>query len=360
MSRMVHHLKRALFGLARTSGMFSVVAGTGWRRGRLLILCYHGVSLRDEHEWNGSLYMSQAALRRRFELLRAGGYSVLALDEAVRRLAEGSLPDRAVALTFDDGTFDFLARAVPLLEEFGYPATVYVPTYYTRFRRPVFDTMVSYLAWKGRTRASCDLEGSLPGAGRLAVATGAERAATVARLHSLAAEQGLDAREKDALARRFAEGLGLDYDALLEQRVLQLMTADELEQLPRELVDVQLHTHRHRTPLDEGLFIREIDDNRRELASILGDDREFRHFCYPSGVYDPAFLPWLRASGVVSATTCDPGLARADGDPLLLPRFVDTMTQTETAFEAWTSGFAELVPRRTRVAGGATARHGVA
>jgi hypothetical protein len=57
-------------------------------------------------------------------------------------------------------------------------------------------------------------------------------------------------------------------------------------------------------------------------------------------------LPWLREFGVRYATTCVPGIAGPDDDPLLLPRFADSCRQSATTFEAWTSGFAAWLPRR--------------
>jgi hypothetical protein len=49
--------------------------------------------------------------------------------------------------------------------------------------------------------------------------------------------------------------------------------------------------------------------NRSRITELTG--REPRHYCYPSGVYRPQFLPWLARHDVSSATTCDPGLAHA-------------------------------------------------
>ena len=57
-----------------------------------------------------------------------------------------------------------------------------------------------------------------------------------------------------------------------------------------------------------------------------------------SGNVDPVFLPWLSELNVETATTGFVGLASADHDPLLLPRYVDTMAQSEVAFESWLSG----------------------
>lgn len=125
---------------------------SAWRRKRLLILGYHGVSTHDEHEWDGELYMPPSLVRERFETLRRGQYQVLPLGEAVSRLYDGSLPPRAVAITFDDGAYDFYTHARPLLEEFSFPATVYLTSYYSRYQRPVFNTMLRYLFWKGRDK----------------------------------------------------------------------------------------------------------------------------------------------------------------------------------------------------------------
>jgi len=137
-------LKLATLGAARRVGSFAVIRESEWRRRRLLILCYHGVSLDDEHECSDE-HVSPDHLRRRFEILRDEGCAILPLGEAVERLARDELPRRSVVLTFDDGLYDFKARVCPLLLEFGYPATVYVSTFYCLNPLPVFDVAVDYV-----------------------------------------------------------------------------------------------------------------------------------------------------------------------------------------------------------------------
>jgi hypothetical protein len=70
------------------------------------------------------------------------------------------------------------------------------------------------------------------------------------------------------------------------------------------------------------------------------------HFCYPSGMTNPQFLPWLREASVTSATTCFVGLASRDHDPLMLPRLVDTAELTSLEFEGWLTGVSEFIPKR--------------
>jgi hypothetical protein len=155
---------------------------------------------------------------------------------------------------------------------------------------------------------------------------------------------GLNAAEREARAGRLAAAVGVDYGSLRSRRVLELMTPEEMQQVAADGADIQLHTHRHRVPRDERLFSREILENRTRLERATG--RAARDFCYPSGVVFPECLPWLASLGVQTATTTVAGLARADANPLLLPRVVDTASLSAIEFEGWLAGLSHLLPRR--------------
>jgi peptidoglycan/xylan/chitin deacetylase (PgdA/CDA1 family) len=362
---MLRSLKSAALEIARGLGLFAAVAHSRWRRSRLLILCYHGISLKDEHEWR-SLFVTPAFFRRRLEILARRGYRVLPLGDAVRMLREGSLPPKSVVITFDDGYHDFHLHAFPLLREFGFPATVYQSTYYCDYPFPVFNLVLSYLFWRGGggrrggggQRGGGDLPGGGDGRGAPRVLDGAAygvpgtfdlsgdegRSRAVDAVLEFARGQKYTPAQKDALAARIAGDLGVDYAGILRLRMLQLMTASQISEIAAAGIDVQLHTHRHRTPLDERLFVREIRDNREWLEARTGTRTE--HFCYPSGQYRAEFLPWLRAERVVSATTCDYGLATRATEPLLLPRLLDSMSVTDVDFEGWLAGVSALLPHR--------------
>src|SRR5260221_2611057 len=288
---MLKNLKQATLKSLKSVGVSTLVHNSRWRRQRLLILAYHGISLNDEHLFNGSQFLSPDLFRDRLELLKRSKCAVLPLGEAVERLYANDLPDRAVAITFDDGLSDFYRRAFPLIKEFDVPVTLYLTTFYTHYQRPVFDLMCSYLLWKGRSRVlnlkkltGQDLKTNLQGVGA--------HEAALAQIHAFARGQNLSADEKDAFAASLVAHLQVDYAALLEQRTMHNLTADEVGKLAAGGIDVQLHTHRHRTPRDRELFLREIEDNRKSIQEMTGKNPT--HFCYPSGVYDLEFLPWLR------------------------------------------------------------------
>jgi peptidoglycan/xylan/chitin deacetylase (PgdA/CDA1 family) len=337
------HLKRLAVEFARRSGCCRLLLDSGWRRQRLLILCYHGTSIDDEHEWDPQLYLSQDHLRRRLELIRQARCHVLPLAEAVQRLYAGDLPPRAVAVTYDDGAYDFYARAYPLLKAFDIPATVYLTTYYVTHPGPVFDTMSSYLLWKARTHGPLTWPEIGVEAVALDAASGREEARR--RIFAYVESNGLDGAEKAQLLGRLAAQLNIDYSQILDRRLLQLMTIDEASEMARAGIDMQLHTHRHGVSLDKKVFAREIRDNREIVEPLRGNPAV--HFCYPSGAYRAEFVDWLREWRFESATTCDPGLVTRKTEPLQMPRLVDTSGKSEAEFVAWLSGAAALLPGRS-------------
>jgi Predicted xylanase/chitin deacetylase len=342
---MLKQLKRAVLRTAKGGGLFELVRDSGWRRRRLLIIGYHGVSIDDEHRWDPAFYITPEALEGRLRILQTGGYAVLPLHEAVERLRDGTLPPRSVVLTFDDGMADFALRAFPVLKRFGFPATVYLTTYHCGDNRPVFGMFCSYILWKSPRRSIRSTE-LLPDVTdeEWDISTEPGRRRVLAAIVGHAQRERLSAAGKDDLARHVAAALHVDYAALEAKRIMRLVTPDEVSALARAGIDFQLHTHRHRTPRDQDAFAREIVDNRKSLAGMTGAPAG--HFCYPSGVYEPEFLPWLRELGVVSATTCDSGISSPGTEPLLLPRLIDTSNLEPIEFESWTTGVGAFLPLR--------------
>ena len=153
----------------------------------------------------------------------------------------------------------------------------------------------------------------------------------------------MNADQKNELAKRLAEHLELDFESLVSKRLFHQMNPEEIKEISRKGVDVQLHTHHHRTPMDRILFQQEITENRTKIEELTG--RRARHFCYPSGVYRTEFLPWLSELGISSATTCDHGLAHPKTNPLLIPRFLDSPNVSPIEFESWLTGISAFLPR---------------
>jgi len=343
-------LRDSAMRLIRHSGGLSLVGGSSWRSRHLALLCYHGFSQDDEHQWHPSMYVPGALLEQRLRFLAEERYVVLPLGEGLRRLAEGTLPPRAVAITIDDGSYDFYALGYPIFRRAGIPVTVYVSTYYVFKQLPVFDVACAYVLWRSSDTTIREIH--FPdGCGTVALGTEAGRHAALERIRSAATRLGWSADEKHHWLAGLAAHLEFDWQGFLLQRRLCLMNPAEVASLDPAIVDVQLHTHRHRNPSDRAAFEQELSDNRDALAACGFPPDGRKHFCYPSGLYDSRALPWLKDAGVVSAATGIPGLVTPRTNPLLLPRFIDTSTTAAVEFEGWVSGFRHVVrrPRRNGV-----------
>jgi peptidoglycan/xylan/chitin deacetylase (PgdA/CDA1 family) len=327
-------LKKIALSLVRKTGSFSVISRLKRRNDKLLILCYHGVSVRDEHEWLETLYITPDRFRQRLEMLKSYGANVVALNEGVERLRTRSLAPRSVVITFDDGFQDFHHHAVPLLQAFRYPCTVYLTTHYCEYRVPVFNLIVNYVLWKS---GAVDFVSPTTGIEKVMPARDyGERAKIVQAILHWTEVRKMTTLEKDQIVRELAASLGIDYDDLLRGRLLQIMSPSEVNVTAKAGVQIELHTHRHRTPRDRDLFERELRDNRERIHEYTGSKPV--HFCYPSGDYAHEFLPWLHELGVKSATTSEPALAAQSSEPLLLPRFLDGTHVSEIEFESWLCG----------------------
>jgi peptidoglycan/xylan/chitin deacetylase (PgdA/CDA1 family) len=100
-------------------------------RGTIPVLMYHSIS--DDPEQGIAPYYRIATSPGRFEehmhWLYQHQFQATNLEDAYRQLAKG-MPstERLVVITFDDGYQDFLTNAWPILDRFGYTATVFLPT----------------------------------------------------------------------------------------------------------------------------------------------------------------------------------------------------------------------------------------
>ena len=311
-------LKVGALRLLDRFGAASAVRRSRWRGESLAILCYHGVSLDDEHRWRPSLYMRPELFESRLDLLEANHYNVLPLGEGLVRLRAGTLPPRAVAITFDDGTVDFAMRAWPLLKARGYSATVYWTTHYAKREMPVPTVFSSYVQYRA----------------------GIPFAAEAQML-----DHRVSSRQKNEAIQQYCREHGVNYGALCARRILQVLRPDEIHALSAEGADIQLHTHAHRVALKHEDFVADLETNRSLIRHATG--KEPVHFCYPSGRFRRRLFPWLAGMGIQSATTTEPGLARPATHPYLLPRLVDHEGLSAVEVDAWLSGVAALLPHRT-------------
>jgi len=95
------------------------------------ILMYHKVADRNPDADPYKLTISVPRLRRQFEYMSQNGYTPISFAD-LRDFASGktTLPDKPVIITFDDGYADTYELAYPLLREFHFKATIFLPVAY--------------------------------------------------------------------------------------------------------------------------------------------------------------------------------------------------------------------------------------
>lgn len=88
--------------------------------GDVLVLCYHAVSGR----WPDELAVRPESLHRQVDYALTRGYSATTFTRAVTDPPSR----RTLAVTFDDGYRSVVELGLPILEQLGVPATLFVPS----------------------------------------------------------------------------------------------------------------------------------------------------------------------------------------------------------------------------------------
>ncbi|MBD3392360.1 MAG: polysaccharide deacetylase family protein [Chitinivibrionales bacterium] len=326
-------VKAAFLHACRVSGVVHIFRLFAKRK--LLVLCYHGFELDDESRFR-QIFTPRDSFRHQLEVLSAQKSNVVSLGEGLARLKEGRLTGNTTVITIDDGFYGAYAVAAPLLEKFGYTATIYVSTYHVIKETPVFRLVIYYVF---------DFA-SVPVLRVRNVAWGEDQDVDLAdRDASRRAmwqcitygETACNEAQRQEIARRMSAYAGIDYEHISRTRMFSYMNRGEIRDLASRGFDIQLHTHRHRFPPgDRAAACKEIEENRGILEACTG----YRpvHFCYPDGIWDRSQWAWLKEMGVESAVTSDPGLNDRRTPLLALRRFSYSPRMPDVEFAAGAAG----------------------
>jgi peptidoglycan/xylan/chitin deacetylase (PgdA/CDA1 family) len=248
-------------------------------------------------------------------------YDVLAFAEAVRLLAGGRLPRRAVVLTFDDGYGDNYLHAWPILKKYRLPATFFVVTGALDGRAPLW--------WEAVAASIEELARRLAARGPLAAAAALPRWIDpfVARLRAGAdprtvARQAVDELNVEPLATRTESVRALTdlLPAPLTADSDRMLTWEEVREMHGSGMSIGSHTVSH-------AFLDELGDDgvRREVAASLEQLRAelgapAHLFSYPRGRTREGVTAILRQLGIEAAVTTAAGRNPPGADPLQLRR----------------------------------------
>ncbi|QQG37901.1 MAG: polysaccharide deacetylase family protein [Candidatus Kaiserbacteria bacterium] len=189
-------------------------------------------------------------------------YSVLELDDAMKRLRSGTLPAYSIAITFDDGYRNFYEHAYPILRELHIPATMFLATDFVLRKKPLWVDRLEYALGKGSGSTEEKIARDTRTRQELKELPDAEREAQLASLERQASVSFTD-----------FEG---------ERVVYAPLSPEEIREMRSHGISFGAHTKSHpilsrieRSRLDE-----EIAGSRDELQRLCGTSSVF---AYPNG-----------------------------------------------------------------------------
>jgi peptidoglycan/xylan/chitin deacetylase (PgdA/CDA1 family) len=281
-----------------------------------VILLYHRVASlsADPH----SLAVSPEHFAQQLEHIHDTCYPMRLLD-LLEAMQQRSLPQRALAITFDDGYWDNYEHAYPLLKSAGIPATIFVTSEQVDSEREFW--------WDDLERLLL-LPQQLPEHLRISVGdqeyewrldSVEQRRCVHQAIHNLL--RPLDADTRDEVLDGLANWVGLEQSGRSDYRA---MTTGELIELAQsKCVDIGGHTMSHPvlSTLSAEAQYGEIIGGRQRLESIIG--RRVSTFAYPYGAsqdFTDETAEIVREAGFQSACTTIPGSIEAGDDQFRLRR----------------------------------------
>ncbi len=246
---------------------------------------------------------------------------MLPLRDALEMLEGGTLPERALVITFDDGYRNFYLHAYPELKARGLPATMYLATDFVCRNIPLWVDRLEYAIGKGEgTYAQmCALD-----------------AETRAKFKTLTPAM----REHDL--RNVEQIAWIKFEDFNDDRaVYEPLAREEIIEMQENGITFGAHTKTH--PI---LTTQSVDQQRDEIETSRHDLDTFGVrvspvFAYPNGQADDwsdVTETLLTSAGFTHALTTLEGVNDAHTHPLRLHRFTLDNTEDIAVFANVLSG----------------------
>ncbi|MDF2177303.1 polysaccharide deacetylase family protein [Aliiglaciecola sp. CAU 1673] len=279
-------------------------------KNKLSILIYHQVLERLDDmrpgEPDQEQFDWQMSLISRY-------FTPLPLGEAIERLQAGTLPPKAVCITFDDGYLNNLTLAAPILKRYGVPATVFVASAFSQGENMWNDKVLDLFEQADSDVIDCEAIGL----GKLSLADGASRRQLAYKTIGVLKYLPVQERLEKIAALYAANG-----DIQISRK---MMSEQEIRQLSELGIEIGAHTHNH--PILKGMSPQavreEIAENVRLLESWTG--KQVKSFAYPNGKpgkdFDEHTVEVVKEFPFKQAVSTEWGVSRPGADLYRLKRF---------------------------------------
>jgi peptidoglycan/xylan/chitin deacetylase (PgdA/CDA1 family) len=288
-----------------------------------MILGYHRIAETDYDPFQ--LCVSPQNFRRHLEELRRRARPTR-LSVLVQEVREGAVTHGAVALTFDDAYRDTLDVVQPILAEFDFPATIFVPTgalgreqWWDRLQRLLrgaeaisrpLNLQIGNVEfrWAGSPKPEDPNEKARP------VEPWERLLMEVYRILLLAGD-----KDREAALTEVSDWAGT---GSAHGSVARVVTADELRELADSpLIEIGCHSVSHpmMAELPKAMVEREARVSRSHLKDLLGERVYF--FSYPNGSRNAETDQVVREAGFLAACASHNDVVTGRSNLFHLPRF---------------------------------------
>ena len=307
-------------------------------RRKLLVLTYHRFSSHKELN-----KVSAAEFSAHLEYLKKYT-SVISLSEAVEHLAKQTrLPPNSTVITVDDGYRDTFDVAYPLLNSFGFPATLFAVTDFIDGKCWLWTDRIRFI-FSNTKKTSLVIE--LDAGARFDVKWRSTKEASELgeRINSILKQ--LPNAQKEAKIGVISDQLEVEVPRLppVEYGPINWQQAREMED-HNFAVESHTATHPILTSLEPSGLNGELRRSKERIEKELS--KTVNHFCYPNGNFNESVKRSVEDVGYRSAVSTDYGFNNGNEDPFALKRIgghfaMENFAQSVSGFESAKLRFARM------------------
>ena len=286
--------------------ILSFLSPTG-KRARLSILIWHRVLQQQDAIFPREMHA--ARFDRVLGWLKQS-FNVLPLGEAARRLMAGTLPSRALSITFDDGYEDNHRIALPLLKKHGLCATFFVATGFLDGGIMWNDSVIEII--RRCEPGLLEMEGA-----SFELSDATSRRLAIEELIGKIKYLDFDSRQEAVIALAKCANIALSQG--------EMMNSDQVRELHQQGMEIGGHTcwHPILSKLSSQAAREEIVNGKNMLEEIIGE--RIAVFAYPNGVpgrdYTDEHVEFVRSVGFEAAVSTAWGANSQKDDIFQLRRF---------------------------------------
>lgn len=282
----------------------------------ITIVTYHAV-IKEPLAFPDWCFMDAELFEAQIAYL-SSKFKIISLSEAVEKINNNCLDDRYAVITFDDGYKNNFDIALPILEKYNAPATIYLVTslintnkvfWFTRLLSALNNTREESITWEGV---------------RLKLSSVEDKAESSQKLQqSLKAYNEETAQIKLTEIERLLKVEGTLH--IPASSAFSMLSKDELgRMIDTGLIEFGAHTYSH--PI---LANSTISEQKKQIELSILQTQELTglpcyHFAYPNGGhndFNDDTINILKNAGAKSATTMISGPVTADTNLFILNRY---------------------------------------